>query len=220
MGDHLTPDGSFQSDKYPSCPPGKVPLSVNDHGAQDLLWEYAQRRRAIDADFSDDLETALRNAGDAPDAAPCIYAGPHCPGCQSTAITRREVRRLREALRAIEEQINTPETREFVVAVVREAAHQRMRWGSEHDAGKTDADWFWLIGYLAGKALHNPIEAPPADVVLTEDDAREKRLHRIITVAAAAANWHAAILGRTNMRPGIAPPSDRQHAAPAGAATR
>ena len=31
-----------------------------------------------------------------------------------------------------------------------------MRWGNDGDAGKTDADWFWLIGYLAGKALHNP----------------------------------------------------------------
>jgi hypothetical protein len=31
--------------------------------AQDLLWEYAQRRRAVDAEFSDDLETALLAAG-------------------------------------------------------------------------------------------------------------------------------------------------------------
>lgn len=37
-------DGEFQSDKYPTCPRGKVPLSVKDKTAQDLLWEYAQRR--------------------------------------------------------------------------------------------------------------------------------------------------------------------------------
>ena len=55
--------GEFQSDKYPTTPRGKVPLSVKDPTAQDLLWEYAQRRRAVDADFSADLETALRNAG-------------------------------------------------------------------------------------------------------------------------------------------------------------
>lgn len=67
MGTHLI-NGEFQSDKYPTTPRGKVPLSVRDPTAQDLLWEYAQRRRAVDAEFSDDLETALRAAGYAPRA--------------------------------------------------------------------------------------------------------------------------------------------------------
>jgi hypothetical protein len=62
MPTHLI-DGEFQSDKYPTTPRGKVPLSVKDPSAQDLLWEYAQRRRGIDAEFSDDLETALRATG-------------------------------------------------------------------------------------------------------------------------------------------------------------
>lgn len=62
MGAHLI-DGEFQSDKYPTTPRGKVPLSVKDKAAQDLLWEYAQRRRAVDAEFSEDLETALRAQG-------------------------------------------------------------------------------------------------------------------------------------------------------------
>ena len=62
MGAHLI-DGEFQSDKYPTTPRGKVPLSVKDKTAQDLLWEYAQRRRSVDAEFSDDLETALRGTG-------------------------------------------------------------------------------------------------------------------------------------------------------------
>lgn len=62
MGAHLI-DGEFQSDKYPTTPRGKVPLSCKDPTAQDLLWEYAQRRRVVDAEFSDDLEAALRNAG-------------------------------------------------------------------------------------------------------------------------------------------------------------
>ncbi len=65
MGDHLI-DGEFQSDKYPTTPRGKVPLSCKDKTAQDLLWEYAQRRRAVDPEFSDDLETALKNAGFVP----------------------------------------------------------------------------------------------------------------------------------------------------------
>ncbi len=62
MGAHII-DGEFQSDKYPTTPRGKVPLSVKDKSAQDLLWEYAQRRRSVDAEFSDDLEAALRTAG-------------------------------------------------------------------------------------------------------------------------------------------------------------
>lgn len=65
MGTHLI-DGEFQSDKYPTTPRGKVPLSVKDPSAQDLLWSYAQRRREVDAEFSDDLEKALRLAGYAP----------------------------------------------------------------------------------------------------------------------------------------------------------
>jgi len=62
MGAHLI-EGEFQSDKYPTTPRGKVPLSVKDTTAQDLLWEYAQRRRVVDAEFSDDLEAALLRAG-------------------------------------------------------------------------------------------------------------------------------------------------------------
>lgn len=65
MSSHLI-DGEFQSDKYPTTPRGKVPLSVKDPIAQDLLWEYAQRRRVVDEDFSNDLEAALRSAGFSP----------------------------------------------------------------------------------------------------------------------------------------------------------
>lgn len=70
MGNHINVDGKFQSDKYPTCPAGKVPLSVEDHTAQDLLWQYAQRRRAVDAEFADDLELALRSAGYTPPSEP------------------------------------------------------------------------------------------------------------------------------------------------------
>lgn len=62
---HLV-DGEFQSDKYPTTPRGKVPLSVKDKSAQDLLWTYAQRRRVVDSEFGDDLEIALKNVGFVP----------------------------------------------------------------------------------------------------------------------------------------------------------
>lgn len=65
MGEHLI-DGEFQSDKYPETPRGLVPLKPTDPMAQDLLWEYAGRRRAIDPEFADDLEEALRLKGFSP----------------------------------------------------------------------------------------------------------------------------------------------------------
>jgi hypothetical protein len=92
--------------------------------------------------------------------------------------------------------INTPQADDFLRAVSTEAEHQRQRLGSEHDDGKTPADWFWLVGYLAGKALH----AHASDNV-------EKAEHHVITTAAALANWHRAMFGKTNMRPGIAEPA-------------
>jgi hypothetical protein len=62
--------GEFQSDKYPTTPRGKVPLSCKDTTAQDLLWEYAQRRWVVDGEFSDALEAALKIAGFDPAAHP------------------------------------------------------------------------------------------------------------------------------------------------------
>lgn len=90
--------------------------------------------------------------------------------------------------------VNTPQTGDFVRAVSTEAEHQRQRWPSEHDAGKTPADWFWLVGYLAGKALH----------AQTSSDT-EKAEHHVITTAAVCMNWHLAMRGKTSMRPGIDP---------------
>lgn len=90
--------------------------------------------------------------------------------------------------------INTPQKNDFLRAVSTEAEHQRQRWGAEHDAGKTPADWFWLVGYLAGKALHANVAGDTG-----------KAEHHIITTAAALANWHLAVFGKTDMRPGINP---------------
>jgi len=65
MGAHLI-DDEFQSDRFPTCPRNKVPLSVTDPDAQPLLWTYAQKHRVIDSEFSADLETALMMAGYTP----------------------------------------------------------------------------------------------------------------------------------------------------------
>ena len=108
----------------------------------------------------------------------------------------RERDRLRERVAELETQLNTPELHDFAGGVVSEAQHQRARWGVENDAGKTPADWFWLLGYLAGKAL-----------AAANAGNAEKALHHCISSAAALANWHAHLSGAsTAMRPGIEPP--------------
>jgi hypothetical protein len=102
-----------------------------------------------------------------------------------------EIERLRGLL-------NTPELVDFAAGIVREAAHQRERWGVDHDAGKEPPDWFWLLGYLAGKALKAAIVGE-----------RDKALHHCISSAAVLANWHAQLLGADNsMWPDIAPPAE------------
>ncbi|CAN5534111.1 hypothetical protein BH09PSE4_BH09PSE4_22870 [soil metagenome] len=102
---------------------------------------------------------------------------------------------MREQLRA--EIINAPEIADFMAGVPLEAAHQRERWPSRHDAGKQPEDWLFLIGYLAGKACSAQRLGDT-----------EKALHHTISSAAALANWHLALSGTdTRMRPGIASPA-------------
>ena len=113
--------------------------------------------------------------------------------------------KLLQIIRQLLAERDTPEIADFMKAVPLEAEHQRARWGTAHDAGKAPADWYWLIGYLAGKALHAHISGNT-----------EKALHHTISTSAALANWHMAILGKTDMRPGIDTPEEAQDAARKG----
>jgi DNA polymerase III epsilon subunit-like protein len=88
-----------------------------------------------------------------------------------------------QRIKELETILNTPEFHDFIKAVPLEAAHQVQRWGTEHDAGKEPQDWFWLIGYVAGKALRAVL-----------DMNWEKALHHCVTIAACACNWHAHLL--------------------------
>jgi hypothetical protein len=80
--------------------------------------------------------------------------------------------------------INTPTMDAFLRGTHIEAVHQVERWGTAHDRAKRPADWFWLVGYLAGKALH-----------AIASGNTEKALHHCISTAAALYNWHCAISG-------------------------
>lgn len=89
------------------------------------------------------------------------------------------------AFEELDKKINTPEIYDIIEAIKLEAAHQRQRW-TWNDANKIDADWLALIVYLGSKAHYNPSDTAGNRPI-------EKKLHRIITVAAAAMNWHAAV---------------------------
>lgn len=94
-----------------------------------------------------------------------------------------QARAERDRLHAL---VNSPQTGEFLEAVRAEKAHQVERWGHAHDRSKSAEHWFWLVGYLAGKALR---------ATITGD--REKALHHCVSSAAALANWFDAVQGDT-----------------------
>jgi hypothetical protein len=85
--------------------------------------------------------------------------------------------------------IDRPDPHDFMVASEIEARFQLDKWGTA-DGFPTafdntdDPAFVYLIVYLVGK------------VTATDDENLDKKLHRVTTIAAAAANWHAAILKR------------------------
>jgi hypothetical protein len=98
----------------------------------------------------------------------------------------------------VDTAINIPETENFMLGFAAEAAHQRARWPSAHDEGKSPFDWFWLIGYLAQKA---------AGAAVAGD--LDKAKHHTISTAAALFNWHLALTGADNsMQPGAPVPKE------------
>jgi len=93
---------------------------------------------------------------------------------------------LIEELAHLRALVNSPELLNFSNGVILEAAHQVEKWGPAHDRNKSAEHWYWLVGYLAGKALRAAISGD-----------KEKALHHTISSAAALANWHAAISADT-----------------------
>lgn len=99
-------------------------------------------------------------------------------------------------LKALLALIDTPQTADWLTAVPLEAAHQIKRWGSDHDRGKEPSDWYWLLGWLGGKALM---------AVLRGD--LEKAKHHTISCGAVLLNWHRRLCGEDlTFQPGIVPP--------------
>lgn len=100
--------------------------------------------------------------------------------------------------------INNPQTTDFLESVKAEAAFQRQKWGQPHDRQKSAENWFWLVGYLAGKALR---------AAITGDQFKAR--HHTISSAAALANWFEAI-GRDESGAGIGQDVDIRPASEGG----
>lgn len=84
--------------------------------------------------------------------------------------------------------IHTPESNEFLKGVSIEGEYQRQLHGVDITDARFDwHQWFWVTGYLLGKAL--------AACKSGEGDG-EKAKHHLITAAALISNWHNVLTGK------------------------
>ncbi len=111
------------------------------------------------------------------------------------ALKDTELAEKNARLLELEGRINTPHTDDWFEAVRLEAAHQVERFGAT-DGDKEPPAWFWLLSWLAGKALH-----------AWRDGDQEKMKHHLVSSGACLLNWFRHMVGDSAvMRPGIADP--------------
>lgn len=89
---------------------------------------------------------------------------------------------------AIDRAADAPVTDDFLADTADEAAFQLDHWGEAHDADKDDTFWFWTLGHIVGKAIHDP----------TQD--QRKLRHRLRAGAALLMNWDRHVAGRGHTR--------------------
>jgi hypothetical protein len=84
--------------------------------------------------------------------------------------------------------IHSPESDDFLKGVSIEAEYQRQLHGVDDTDARYDwHQWFWVVGYLAGKAL--------AACKSGEGDGAKAR-HHLVTTAALLHNWHNTLTGK------------------------
>jgi len=99
--------------------------------------------------------------------------------------TQNYVDELEAENKRLKELINCPEIVDFRHGLCIEAAHQKERWGEEHDQKKSFSDWFMVLNFLLGKLAK-----------AYWDNDMDKVKHHIITSAAVLANFHKEIIRR------------------------
>ena len=115
--------------------------------------------------------------------------------CEENSQLRERRDKAVAELNRMREIINRPHIGMWTEEVIFEAAHQRERWPSESDATKKPTDWFWLVGYLAGKALAAHMAGDT-----------DKLRHHTVSTGAVLAHWAAYAKGdETVFSPGTTP---------------
>jgi len=141
-----------------------------------MIYEISERKNAPG-------EWGVERIGGDGEVYMAIFSGPEA---KERAENYAKIEAENAELRGV---LDMPETRDFVEGAVKEAGHQRKRWGEDHDANKTDEDWLWVIAYLTTKATQ----------AFRYGD-HEKGLHYIITTAAACSNWHRRREGQREVK--------------------
>jgi hypothetical protein len=106
-----------------------------------------------------------------------------------SAEQRDALARVCAELRRLDCEIRGAETSDFFKGAIHEVVYQQELHAID-DARKDPQDWFWTLGYLAGKALR----------AQTDGDAA-KFHHHAITCAALCANWHRHGLAKPGGKP-------------------
>lgn len=84
--------------------------------------------------------------------------------------------------------IHVPESDEFLKGVSIEAEYQRQLHGVDATEARFDwHQWFWVTGYLLGKALA---------ACKSGEDNGDKAKHHLVTTAALLNNWHNTLTGK------------------------
>lgn len=146
-----------------------------------LLAACEAQHQAIDLLLAQQLSQSVDFRPTKSVAWPAVEQGHQA--IQTARVKMAQPDRERLELEHLRQVVNHPLNDQFLKGVSIEAEHQRRRWGEAHDRDKSAESWFWLVGYLAGKALRAAIAGD-----------RDKALHHTISSAAALANWHEAIL--------------------------
>jgi hypothetical protein len=82
---------------------------------------------------------------------------------------------------------DAPVTDNIFQDVIEEAQYQIEYWGTTQDASKSDTDWFWTLGHIAGKIIHD------------DGQSLEKQRHRIRAAMALLVNWERYICFRNGV---------------------
>lgn len=108
--------------------------------------------------------------------------------CNDNGTSARVITDLIAEVARLNVIIHAPESDDFLKGVVIEAEYQRQLHGVDaSDARFEWHQWYWVVGYLLGKALA---------ACKSGEGNGEKAKHHLVTSAALINNWHNVLIGK------------------------